>query len=66
VSLTDRFLQKVTVRDDGCWEWTGARDRKGYGRFRVGRRMHPAHRVAYELFKGPIPEGLTVDHTCQN
>lgn len=50
-----------------CWEWQGTRDR-GYGRCFVGRpkRYSPAHRVAYELAVGPIPEGLTLDHLCRN
>lgn len=58
-------MAKVEKDPSGCWMWVGARDRKGYGRFRVQRRMHPAHRVAYELFVGPLEPGFTVDHTCQ-
>lgn len=49
-------------QDVECWEWQGRKNQKGYGRF--GRDM--AHRVAYELTKGPIPEGLIIRHRCDN
>jgi hypothetical protein len=51
-----------------CWNWTGALD-NGYGRFQGGPRgskVHRAHRLAYELLVGPIPEGLVLDHLCRN
>lgn len=57
----------VKVKDTGyCWEWTGLRDRNGYGVFRVGGRTHRAHRIAYELAHGQIPEGMETDHLCRN
>jgi hypothetical protein len=40
----------------GCWWWTGALDTKGYGRILIGRSAQRAHRVAYELLVGPIPD----------
>lgn len=46
-------------RTDGCWLWTGKIDRRGYGKTNRGRL---AHRVAYELSVGPIPDGLQIDH----
>lgn len=52
-----------------CWLWTASTDGDGYGRFKIGGhvgRMVGAHRVAYELLVGPIPEGLDIDHTCHN
>jgi len=66
-------LEKCIERpngDDGCWEWTGNM-RKGYGRFSLTvayktKRDVPAHRVAYETFIGPIPDGLQLDHLCRN
>ena len=45
-----------------CIEWAGRRDACGYGR----RGEHLAHRLAWEESRGPIPEGLTVDHICFN
>jgi hypothetical protein len=63
-----RFLDKVNQDGpNGCWEWTAARTAKGYGCFRFGSRGSArAHRVAYELFVGPIPDGLLVCHHCDN
>lgn len=67
-----RFMDKVSKKESGgCWEWTAAIDAHGYGRFGVpGRtradwRMRLAHRVSYETFVGPIPEGLDLDHLCR-
>lgn len=68
-SLLRRMYNKFTI-DDGCWLWTGATNGRGYGRIgseggRSGRMIY-AHRVMYELFVGPIPEGLELDHLCRN
>lgn len=53
----------------GCWLWTGAKNWTGYGQRSVrvdGKvRTARAHRMAYELLVGPIPEGLTIDHLCR-
>lgn len=56
-----RFIEKT----DGCWEWKGHRSHNGYGQFRLNTKQR-AHRVAYELWVGPIPEGLELDHLCRN
>lgn len=67
--VAERFWSKVRVDlYTGCWEWTAARHERGYGAFYVGptRRRVFAHRVAYELSVGPIPEGLSLDHLCRN
>lgn len=60
----DRFWAKVDKRGpDECWLWTGVLYPNGYGRFQYVRRQHVrAHRFAYELLIGPIPEGLVIDH----
>jgi hypothetical protein len=53
--------------NSGCWLWLGATDRFGHGRMRVDRRKNAmAHRVAYEIHRGPIPDGLFVLHKCDN
>lgn len=57
-----RFLSHVSVEPDGAWRWTGARDRKGYGRFRYRGHTLCAHRVSYAIFRGPIPPGLHIHH----
>ena len=60
-----RFWAKVE-KTDSCWFWTGAKIQGGYGSFTDGRGSSvPAHRLAYELLVGPIPEGLVIDHLCR-
>jgi hypothetical protein len=63
----DCFWAKVQRRTDGCWLWTGALNNKGYGliAFRTARRHSlRAHRVAWMLERGEIPEGMQVCHRC--
>lgn len=59
-----------TVTDSGCWEWNGPRRRKeagrDYGRLQRGGVAQPVHRLAYETWVGPIPEGHVVRHRCDN
>jgi hypothetical protein len=59
--MADRFWPKV-AKGDGCWLWTAAKGHKGYGSF----EHHNAHRIAYQLEYGPIPDGLFVLHRCDN
>ena len=65
-----RFWTKVSKSEDGCWGWIGACMAAGYGELTVtddkGRRIVYAHRMAYEILVGEIPEGLTIDHLCRN
>ena len=49
-----------------CWQWTGAKNDHGYGQLRLNGRVQYAHRVFYEDFVGPIPDGLELDHLCRN
>lgn len=50
----------------GCWEWTSTKTTKGYGKFSFKNKSVRAHRHAYEIAKGPIPEGMFVLHSCDN
>lgn len=60
-----RFWTKVDKQGaDGCWFWTGASVR-GYGRFQHQGSPLLAHRVAFTLLRGPIPENLPLDHLCR-
>jgi HNH endonuclease len=54
------------IPEHSCWEWTASKFRDGYGQIKVNRKNKKAHRIAYELFKGPIPENMLVCHTCDN
>jgi hypothetical protein len=63
--LLDLF-QSRAIRGAGCWLWSGPHNPEGYGRLYAAGAQHYAHRLAYELLVGPIPEGLEIDHLCQN
>lgn len=63
----DEISSRVEKVIDGCWEWTGPLTWHGYGEYRpAGGRRARAHRLAYEAFVGPIPDGLCVLHACDN
>jgi len=60
-----RFFYYVKT-SKGCWIWEGIKGRGGYGKtFKDGKTMS-AHRLSYEIFKGPIPDGLLICHSCDN
>lgn len=65
-ALPEQFSQKISVTPNGCWEWTGARSRKGYGVAWWEGKGTTAHRVIYALLVGPIPAGEEIDHGCRN
>lgn len=65
--LKDRFMEGVKVgTEEECWPWMKCRDRAGYGFITAFGKLTKSHRIAYTLFKGPIPEGLFVCHHCDN
>lgn len=68
LSLSDtvRLLSKVEEDENGCWNFTGCRDRQGYGRIRIKGKTEWVHRVFYSVFKRSIPEGHEIDHKCKN
>lgn len=51
--------------NSGCWLWLGYGTANGYGSLRIDGKHVLAHRAAYELYKGPIPAGLDLDHLCR-
>lgn len=67
VNLTDaeidRFWQKVD-KSSACWVWMGARNARGYGHFKLRKRVQVAHRVAWVISHGSISDGLVVCHKC--
>ncbi len=69
--VIDRFWSKVDIRlPFECWEWQACRKQHGYGFFGSGLDGHPnntlAHRMAWMLEYGPIPEGFKILHRCDN
>jgi len=63
------LLRHRKIDSNGCWIWTGSTSRHNgkitYGRIRIDYRNHGVHRVSYELYRGTIPSGLTIDHLCR-
>jgi len=70
--IVQRFWDKVIVIEGACWKWCGTKNPDGYGQIHVHRRLEGfrtvllAHRVSWEIHKGPIPPGLFVCHRCDN
>jgi len=65
-SLIERFWRKVK-KTANCWLWTASVAHTGYGKISVSRsKWKPAHRVSWELLRGPIPQGSIVIHKCGN
>lgn len=60
-----RLLAKVEMSGT-CWQWTATLDRHGYGTFYLAGRNRPAHRAAFDLLGGVVPDGLELDHLCRN
>ncbi len=61
-----RFHRMMKKDAGGCWLWTGRLGSSGYGQFKVFGEMMSAHRFAYTLYSGPIPDGLHILHSCDN
>jgi len=67
LTVEQRFWLKVNIRGEGdCWIWLPSRNNHRYGRFGKDHKIEKAHRVAYILTKGDIPDGLEVCHSCNN
>lgn len=64
--LGENFWRYVDRRLSGCWEWLGRRNKQGYGLFKVGSQHFRAHRYAYQLAHGEIPDGKMILHSCDN
>ena len=67
--LLERVMCHVDKQSSGCWQWTGS-TRAGYGQMAVVtdgvRKTVSVHRLVFELVKGPIPDGLDIDHQCHD
>jgi hypothetical protein len=67
--IHERYWPKVDCSSaDGCWPWVGAVTKTGYGQLHTASYKPPikAHRLAWQLAFGPIPQGMLVCHTCDN
>jgi hypothetical protein len=66
VSDKDWIMARVEITENGCWEWSRTRHSKGYGNASRNNKSIRAHRYAYEIWNGPIPDGMMVLHSCDN
>lgn len=65
-ALAERIAANVEpIPLSGCWIWTGTLNQKGYGNISIKNRRHLAHRISYQLTRGPIPDRLVIDHLCR-
>jgi hypothetical protein len=65
----DEAFWSYVDKSGDCWEWTAYRAADGYGRFGSGGKFGPkilTHRFSWELCRGPIPDGMFLDHICHN
>jgi hypothetical protein len=70
-TIKERLLSKIRIDPEtGCWEWTASCHQGGYGSIKIRvdgiAYTRLAHRVSYQEFKGPIPDGLELDHLCHD
>lgn len=62
----DVLWDRVQRNDEGCWPCIGSRTKFGHVHFSIGGRHYYAHRLAWEVTNGPIPEGMCILHRCDN
>ncbi len=67
IDIEARFWNRVNKTSDReCWQWIGNTQHQGYGRMQINRKTVLAHRLAYMLSVGSIPDGNVIDHLCKN
>ncbi len=59
-----QFSEKYKISQSGCWLWAMSKDKDGYGLSWLNGAFRRAHRVSWQLNRGPIPTGLMVLHKC--
>lgn len=68
MKTVEQRLLALVHKTPSCWLFEGQKNTQGYGRMRMGGRggRHlPAHRISYEIYVGPIPDGMVLDHLCR-
>lgn len=64
-SIKCHLLDRIQKKED-CWEWMGSLTKVGYGKIQVKNKNYTTHRLSYEIFKGQIPDGNMICHSCDN
>jgi HNH endonuclease len=65
-TIAERLSAELVRKPNGCLEWTGNTDDRGYGRASINGKPAKTHHLAWTLANGPIPPGLCVLHHCDN
>lgn len=65
-SEKEAFCSRFSKSENGCWEWLGVLNKYGYGVFTKSGKRETASRASYRIFKGEIPDGKIICHTCDN
>lgn len=60
------LIKKRTHENNGCWVWKGSVNEHNYGTIAINRKTYFAHRISYTEYKGEIPKGLCLLHSCDN
>lgn len=63
--IVRRIVARVEIAPGDCWEWRGSRNSRGYGLISIDGKVQLTHRVMVAAVRGPIPDGLQVDHLCR-
>jgi hypothetical protein len=67
MDLRERIEAKfIPEPNSGCFLWFGSLNTSGYPQISVNKKLSLAHRIYYEMERGPIPPGLVIDHLCRN
>jgi len=66
LSIKERLMDRIKIDKNGCWIWQGTIDKDGYGKIQYIKKGYRANRLSYMIFKGEIPKGMLVLHSCHN
>ncbi len=67
--IKSKYLARVKAHEEAdeiCWNWTKGINSRGYGNMWIEGKTRAAHRVSYEIYKGEIPKGMVILHSCDN
>ena len=65
LTIDDLLSRTIPVTESGCWIWEGRLSPDGYAQTELMNGNRRVHRILYEVYRGPIPQGLTLDHLCR-
>ena len=65
-TATEKIMSRIIKDNNGCWNFAGCKNTRGYGKIRQGEKVILTHRAIYEHYNGKIKNGLCVCHKCDN